>query len=125
MVYRTLADLTLALHLSFILFVALGAFLSLLWPRVVWLHLPAAVWGVLISFFGWPCPLTPLENHLRRLGGESGYTESFVERYLVSIIYPGELTRTGFVALGLGVLALNVAVYAWIHHRRRRAHSTP
>lgn len=120
MIYRVLADIALTLHLAFILFVVLGGLLALRWRWIVWLHVPAAVYGILITIVGWTCPLTPIENHFRRLGGEAGYTESFIERYLVSLIYPGELTRTGFVVLGLLVLALNLAIYYRILRRARR-----
>ncbi|MFW6089711.1 MAG: DUF2784 domain-containing protein [Gemmatimonadota bacterium] len=121
MIYRVLADITLALHFSFILFVVLGGLL-VLWRRwIVWLHLPAAIYGVLITMVGWPCPLTPIENHFRRLGGQAGYAESFIERYLVSLIYPGRLPRMGFVMLGIGVAALNLAIYGWIYRRARRS----
>ena len=120
MIYRLLADLTLVVHFAFILFVALGGLLVLWRRRVVWIHVPAVLYGALISFFGWTCPLTPLENHFRRLGGEAGYSESFIERYLVSAIYPGGLSRTGFMVLGLGVLAVNGAIYGLIYRARRR-----
>jgi hypothetical protein len=120
-IYRILADVTLALHFAFILFVVLGGLL-VLWRRwIVWVHVPAALWGALITMVGWPCPLTPIENYFRRLGGHAGYTESFIERYLVSLIYPGRLTRTGFVMLGIGVAALNMAIYGWMYHRTRRS----
>jgi len=120
MIYRLLADLTLVVHFAFIVFVALGGLLVLWRRRVAWVHVPAFLYGALISFFGWTCPLTPLENHFRRLGGEAGYSESFIERYLVSAIYPGGLSRTGFMVLGLGVLAVNGAIYGLIYRARRR-----
>lgn len=120
MIYRLLADLTLAVHFAFILFVALGGVLALWRRRIAWIHVPAVLYGALISFLGWTCPLTPLENHFRRLGGEAGYSESFIERYLVSVIYPGGLSRTGFALLGLGVLAVNGAIYGWIYRARRK-----
>lgn len=111
MAYRTLADLVVVVHLSFVLFVVLGGMLVLRWHPVRWFHLPAAVWGVLIEFTGWVCPLTPLENWLRRLGEEAGYTGGFVEHYLVSILYPEDLTRGFQITLGLAVLAVNLPVY--------------
>ncbi len=121
MIYRALADLALALHLAFILFVVFGGLLALRWRWIVWVHVPTALWGVLITTVGWICPLTPIENHFRRLGGQAGYSESFIERYLVSLIYPGRLTRTGFVVLGLLLLAANVGIYVWVYRRARRA----
>jgi hypothetical protein len=92
--YRLLADLVVVVHLGFVAFVVAGGLLVLRWPRLAWAHLPCAVWGALIEFAGWVCPLTPLENDLRRLGGEAGYEGGFVERYLTSVLYPHGLTRT-------------------------------
>lgn len=120
MQYRILADAVLVLHLLFVLFVVSGGLLVLWRPRVAWLHLPAAVWGALIEFAGWPCPLTPLEQLLRRLAGQEGYEGGFVEHYITSALYPGGLTRSHQIILGGIVLVINVAVYAWIWRRRRR-----
>lgn len=89
------------------------------WRCVVWLHVPAALWAVLIELSGWICPLTPLENRLRELGGEAGYSGSFVERYLVPALYPPELTRDVQVALGLLVLLVNGLVYWWVYAASR------
>lgn len=124
MAYRVLADITLTLHLAFVLFVVFGGLLALRWPRVAWVHIPTAIYGVLIEFIGWTCPLTPIENHFRRLGGEAGYAGSFIERYFVSLIYPGGLTRAGFMLLGLLALLVNAVIYAFVYRRARRA-STP
>lgn len=118
--YRLLADLVVVVHLAFVAFVVAGGLLVLRWPRLAWAHVPAAAWGALIEFAGWVCPLTPLENDLRRLGGEGGYGGGFVERYLVGVLYPGGLTRAHQVALGLLVLAINGLVY-WRLWRRSRA----
>ncbi len=82
------------------------------WPRLAWLHLPAAAWAGWVVSAGWICPLTPLENALRRSAGEAGYGGSFQEHYLLALIYPEGLTRPLQVALGLGVLLLNVLLYA-------------
>ena len=120
MLYRVLADAVLALHFCFILFVVLGWLPALRWRWIVLPHLIAAAWGALIMFGGWICPLTPLENHFRRLGGESGYSDSFIERYLLPIIYPGALTREIQLVLGCAVVAINVAAYAWTWRRSRK-----
>ena len=112
MVYRILADLVLVLHLGFVLFVVLGGLLALRWRWAVWLHLPAAAWGALISFAGWVCPLTPLENYFRRLGGAAGYSGGFVEHYIVALLYPSGLTRSLQIALGVMVIVLNLVIYA-------------
>lgn len=117
-----LADLVVVAHALFIVFVVAGGLLVLRWPHAAWVHLPAAVWGVLIEWAGWICPLTPLENSLRRAAGQAGYSGGFVERYLLPLIYPAGLTPTVQLWLGLVVLAVNVAIYALWWHRRRRHH---
>lgn len=115
------ADAALLLHLAFVLFVVLGGLLVLRFPRLAWLHLPAVAWGVLIELCGWLCPLTTVENRLRRAAGEAGYSGSFVEEYLLPIIYPGGLTRGLQLALAAGVLAINLVVYGWLWRRMRGA----
>lgn len=119
--WRLLADLVLLLHLAFVLFVVLGGLPVLRWPRLAWLHIPIALYGATIEFLGFTCPLTPLENRYRRLGGESGYEGGFVEHYVTSLIYPDGLTRGIQVALGIAVLVLNAVVYAVVLRRRSRA----
>ena len=119
MIYRVFADLVLVLHLGFVVFVVLGGVLVLRWPAVMALHIPAAVWGVLIEFTGWVCPLTPLENWLRVRGGEMGYSGGFIEHYIQPVLYPSGLTRGTQVMLGTLVLILNLTAY-WIVLSRQR-----
>lgn len=124
MLQRILADAVLALHLMFILYVVLGALLVRRWPKTAWLHVPVFVWGGMIEIGGWVCPLTYLENALRAKGAAAGYDTSFVEHYLLPVIYPGLLFPQGipegaFAALGVGVLALNGMLY-WRLWRARR-----
>jgi hypothetical protein len=109
------------LHLAFVLFVVLGGLLVLRWPRIAWLHLPAAIWGVLIEYSGWICPLTPLENSFRARGGEIGYSGSFIEHYIRAVLYPAGLTRATQVALGTLLLILNLAAYSVVISRKRLA----
>jgi hypothetical protein len=116
--YRTLADLVVVLHMAFILFAALGGLLAYKWLRVAWAHIPAALWAALIEFVGWECPLTPLENWLRRMGGETGYQTSFIEHYLLPVIYPASSTRSLHIVLGLLVLGVNLAIYGLIWRRQ-------
>ena len=99
------------LHLGFILFVLFGALLVLRWPKLMWVHLPAAAWGVLIEFAGWWCPLTRWENQLLRAAGRAGYDNGFVAHYIMPIIYPPGLTRGLEIAIGVFVLVVNAAVY--------------
>lgn len=111
MTYLWLATAVLLVHLAFILFVVLGGLLAWRWPKLAWLHVPAVLWGAYTEFAGVICPLTPWENALRRLGGESGYAGGFIEYYLIAAIYPDGLTREVQFALGTGVLLINAIAY--------------
>lgn len=117
------ADAVLILHLAFVVFVVTGGLAVLRWHRLVWVHVPAAVWGAAIEFGGWICPLTPLENHLRQLAGEAGYSGGFIEHYVTAVLYPEGLTRELQISLGVAVLVINAAVYAVIIGRARRGRS--
>jgi len=118
--YRLLADLLVALHLGFVLFVVLGGILAFWRPRLAFLHLPAACWGVLIELSGWVCPLTPLEVRFRVLGGEGGYSGGFVEHYLIPVLYPTGLSRGEQVWLGVVAGLFNLGVYGLLVWRVRR-----
>ena len=121
MLYRFLADVVLVIHLGFVLFVVVGGFLVLRWPRAAWVQLPAAVWGVLVEWSGWVCPLTPLENWLRAHGGAAGYPGGFVEHYLLLVLYPASLTRGAQILLGAVALAANLVAYALVLARSTRS----
>lgn len=114
-----LADLVGLIHFAFIVFALFGGLLALCWRWTPWIHLPAVAWGAGIEFFGGVCPLTPLETSLRRASGEAGYTGGFIERYLMPIIYPAELTRETQLILGCVLVGLNLVVYLVIWDRRR------
>ena len=117
-----LADVVVVVHAAFVAFVVLGGLLVLRWPRVAWLHVPAAVWGVWIEFSGRICPLTPLEVTLRRAAGQAGYEGGFIEHYLIPLLYPAELDRSLQLLLGSLALGINLVVYAaaiWRQRARR------
>lgn len=116
------ADLLVLLHFLFILFVIFGGFLVWKWKKLVWLHLPAALWGALLEFGGWICPLTRLENLLRSKEHGS-YSTGFIEHYLLPIIYPGGLTREIQIALGIIVVLLNVFIYGALLMKQRASRS--
>ena len=120
MLYLVLADVVVAIHFAFVLFVVLGGLLVFRWRRLAWLHVPAALWGALIEATGWICPLTPLENRLRVMGGGTGYRTGFIEHYILPILYPEELTRSSQILLGICVVVLNLGIYTWILFRSRR-----
>jgi hypothetical protein len=108
-------------HAGFVAFAILGAALALRWRWIAWLHLPAVLWGGFVEITGRVCPLTPLENWLRVAGGEAGRSGSFIERSLLPVLYPAELTRSDQIALGIALLVWNAAVYGLMLRRRSRA----
>ena len=118
--YRFLADLTLALHFGFILFVLFGGLLCLLRSYVIWFHLPAATWGVWVEWSGRTCPLTPLENHFRQAASGQGFATGFVEHYLAPVIYPGHLDEAMQWLLGATVIFVNLVVYLFVLGRARK-----
>jgi hypothetical protein len=119
MTYRILAEITLVLHFCFVLFVVFGGLLVLRRRRVAWFHLPAVLWGILIEFFWWACPLTIVENYFRELGGEAGYTEGFLDYYISALLYM-PLSSNIRIALGIILLAFNLLVYFYAFRRHFR-----
>lgn len=121
MFFLLAAEAVLLIHLAFIVFALLGALLTARWRWIIAVHLPAATWGFYVELTGRICPLTYLENSLRIKAGLSGYTESFVEHYLLAILYPAGLTREIQFMIAAAVLLLNIALYGWICFRRHAA----
>lgn len=119
---RLVADLLTLLHAGFVLFVVLGGLLVFRWPRAAWVHLPAAAWGAWVEWAGRVCPLTPLENHFRRLAGQTGYAGGFVEHYVIPVLYPAGLTRNLQWVLGGLVVGINLLVYGIAWRRRLFPH---
>lgn len=117
MLWQVLADVVLVIHFGFILFALLGGILSIWWRWMPWLHLPAALWAAALEFGGWICPLTPLENHFRRAGGNAGYGGGLIEHYALPLIYPTGLTPEIQLVLGLVVILVNLGVYGFVWWR--------
>lgn len=115
MLYGVLADIVMVAHFSYVAFVIIGGFLAWRWRWLLWLHLPAVIWGLLI-IVGFGCPLTPLEKHLRRRAGQAGYSGGFVEHYLTGVLYPARLLWAARTV----VIAAVVLSYAWLLVKARR-----
>lgn len=120
MLFRIAADALVILHLLFIIFALLGGLLVLWRTNLMFLHIPAAIWAAIVSFKGWVCPLTPLENSLRYKAGAQGYSEGFVEHYVIPIIYPNGLNFDVQIILGVTAVAVNIAVYTFVYHVYKR-----
>jgi hypothetical protein len=112
--YWFAANSLVVIHLGFVCFVVAGGLLVLRWRWISLIHLPAAVWGMLIEFQGGICPLTPLEKKLWELAGQAGYDGGFIEYYLLPVLYPAFLGRDLQLQLGTFVLAINIGIYGWV-----------
>lgn len=119
--YRLLADAVVIIHLGFIVFVMVGGFLALLFPKVIWVHLPCVAWGITVELAGFVCPLTPLENLYRYRAGQDRYAGDFVMHYIEPLIYPEGLTRETQAALAVIVILVNTCAYGWLALRKYRS----
>jgi len=114
------ADLLVVLHFAFIVFVVLGGLLVLKWRNVAILHIPCVIWGALIEFSGWICPLTPLERYLRETAGGAAYSGGFIDHYIMPLVYPTGLTRGMQISLGITVVTINICVYGLVVFNRSK-----
>jgi hypothetical protein len=124
MIWSFLADSLVVVHFAFTTFVIFGGFLSWRWRWAVLAHLPALAWGCWVEVSHSVCPLTPLENRLRQLGGEAGYSGGFLAHYMVRVLYPPGLTWHIQWALAGVLIAVNVIAY-WGFARRRGSARAP
>jgi hypothetical protein len=120
MIYRFLADAVLIIHFLFIGFVVFGGAFVRRFPRIALVHLPAAGWGAFIELTGGLCPLTVLEVEFRRCAGDAGYSGSFIEHYLLPVIYPVGLNRDIQFGLAGLVVLINIVIYGVLVYRRRK-----
>ena len=120
MLYQLAVNVIILLHFAFIVFVIIGGLLVFKWRWLIWLHIPASIWASLIAMVGWICPLTPVENMLRHAAGGEIYTDGFIERYLVPVIYPSGLNREIFIAMGISVIVINVIIYTILFLKCKR-----
>jgi hypothetical protein len=119
MIDRLLADTVLSVHLLFIVFVMTGGFIALRFPWIMAVHIPAVCWGVFVELSGHTCPLTAIENGFRQVAGDAGYDGSFIEHYLVPLIYPIGLTRNIQFILASIVIITNATAYGYQLFRYR------
>ena len=124
MFHNALAAAVVVVHLLFVVFVVAGGVLVLRWPRIAWIHLPAAAWGTFIELSGRVCPLTPLEAALRRRAGLEDYAGDFIANYVFPFLYPAGLTRQAQILMAGIVIAVNVVVYAYAFYRQRMTPKT-
>ena len=78
------ANGVVVIHVSFVLFLFLGAFAFSRYRWLIWPHASCIVYGILITSIGWSCPLTLLEQWLRAMAGSPVYSGEFLGHYVWS-----------------------------------------
>ena len=118
--YEVAANLTLIVHFFFIIFVVFGALLFLVSTKIIYVHVPALIWGIYIEFTHSVCPLTYLENWFLQKANLMTYSEGFIQNYLVPIVYPADLTEDLQTRLALALILINTIIYGFIIMRLKK-----
>jgi len=118
--YELAADLTLIIHFTFILFVIFGALLFFITTKIIFIHIPAFIWGSYVELTNSICPLTYLENWFLHKANLTTYSEGFIQNYLVPIVYPVSLTKDLQIYLGIALIVINIVFYAFIFNKLKK-----
>ena len=114
MIRRLAPELVLASHFAFVLFAVFGGFLGFADVRWWALHAPAVLWSAIVNLAGWTCPLTPLEQELRRRAHVVGYEGGFVAHYIGPLVYPRGMPRRLELTAAVSITLWNGLVYAFV-----------
>ena len=118
--YELAAEIILIIHFLFIIFVIFGALLFFVAKKIVFIHIPAIIWGSYIELTHSICPLTYLENWFLHKANLTTYSEGFIQNYLVPIVYPMNLTKDLQIFLGIGLIVINIVIYAFIFAKLKK-----
>ena len=118
--YEIVANLTLIIHFAFILFVIFGALLFFASVKIIFIHVPALIWGSYIELTNSICPLTYLENWFLHKANLTTYSEGFIQNYLIPIVYPMNLTKDLQIYLGITLIVINIIIYAFIFNKLKK-----
>ena len=111
MYYELGANLTLVIHFAFIVFVIFGALIFFILKKIVYIHVPSVIYATYIELSHSICPLTYLENWFLRKAGMKSYTNNFIEHYLITLVYPNNLTTELQYYLGFLLIIVNIFFY--------------
>ena len=118
--YEIAANLILFVHFIFILFVVFGGLLFFTSTKIVFIHIPSLIWGSYITLTNSICPLTYLENWFLNKANLTTYSEGFIQNYLVSIVYPTNLTKDLQIYLGITLILINMVIYAFTYYKMKK-----
>ena len=112
------ADLVVAVHMGFLVYLVFGGLLLLRRFAYSWPHMAATGWAIYVTLTGTTCPLTTMEKWLLEEGGATPYKGSFIQHYLHGTLYPAQYETVAFLcAAGLAMGTYAIA----LTHRRRLA----
>ena len=115
------ANLTLIVHFAFILFVVFGALLFFVSTKIVFIHIPAFIWGSYIKLTHSICPLTYLENWFLHKDNLTTYSVGFIQHYLIPIVYPINPTKDLQIYLGIVLIVVNMIIYGFIISKLKKS----
>ena len=119
--YELAANLTLIVHFAFIIFVVFGALLFFVATKIFYAHIPALIWGIYIELTHSVCPLTYLENWFLQKTNFTMYSESFIQNYLVPIVYPKNLTEDLQIYFAIVIVVINSIFYGFIINKIKKS----
>ena len=105
------ANFVLVFHTLFAGYAVLGAPLVLYDLRFLITHVPVVLWSSMVNLANWTCPLTPLEQNLRRLAGQQAFQGGWIQHYLEPVVRPLGMPRRMELIAGFSVLLWNLIVY--------------
>ena len=123
--YELAGDLTLIVHFVFIIFVVFGALLFFVSTKIIYVHVPALIWGIYIELTHSVCPLTYLENWFLQKANLTTYSEGFIQNYLLPIVYPKNLTEDLQTYLAIVLIVTNIIVYRLIINKPKKNNNFP
>ena len=115
--YELAADLTLIVHFAFIIFVVFGGILFFISTKIIYVHVPALIWGTYIELTHSVCPLTYLENWFLQESNLLTYSEGFIQKYLMPIVYPKNLTEDLQIYFAIVIVVINLIIYGFITNK--------
>ena len=118
--YELAADLTLIVHFAFIIFVVFGGILFLISTKIIYVHVPALIWGIYIELAHSVCPLTYLENWFLQKSNLPTYSEGFIQNYLVPIVYPTYLTNDLQIYFAIAIIIINMIIYGFMFSKLKK-----
>jgi Protein of Unknown function (DUF2784) len=111
--YHAVVALAVVVHFGFLCYLIVGGFIALRWRRTIWLHVPAALWGIAIPAGHLDCPLTWLERWGREKAGMAPLPrEGLIAHYVIGVLYPTNLAGSVPIAV-FALIAVSWVLYAW------------